>query len=735
MRVGLPRSLTYYYLYPYFKGFLDYLNMEIVLSTPTSRKTLDNTSCCPTDEPCVSIKLFFAHTKELLDKGVDFLFLPILVSLEPENYICPKMIGIESMVRNAFDLKQEFILSPRINSKVASYPYWTNIDELAEKLGRPQKDIKNAVKEGIKRQEQFQKLTLENGLTTVEAYKVIDGFKLEDIERGLNKKVETKTRTAVMGHSYLLYDLVGHRIVDNLRKYGSVITAENVSQQAIKRQLRTVFEGEKLWTFEARILGAALHLMRNRLVDRLVLVGAFECGPESVLESLLETEADRLGIPFLLLSLDEHTGEAGVVTRLEAFMDTSASALREKRKSEVEDKGDKHFLIEANKYVHREKLVVGTPSMGYLDLALRAALQECGVQVVRTPSISRRTVELGKEVAPEFMCFPFVTTLGQMREVLEKGANMILMVGGKGRCRLGWYAQIEKLLLQRLGYQFEMAIIDSPFPLKKNWRNFTKTLKRASGNASYAKIIKGIYYGYKKMAAVDAAEKLVRVERAFEEKRGSADKLFRKLVRRVDQADGVGETKKLFAEFVEELAALKKIDTKPLKVQLVGEIYVLLEPYVNQDIEKLLADREYPRVLVEGDLSATQWFEQHVLRKKSHWKWHEELIEAAKPYLNESVGGHGIESIGLTVKAKEKNADGVVHLLPFTCMPEIVAQNILVSLGEKLDIPIISLVVSEQTGEAGFHTRVEAFLDILEERRWKHISNREVKDCALLYGY
>jgi len=94
-----------------------------------------------------------------------------------------------------------------------------------------------------------------------------------------------------------------------------------------------------------------------------------------------------------------------------------------------------------------------------------------------------------------------------------------------------------------------------------------------------------------------------------------------------------------------------------------------------------------------------------------------QAVRAAYPYLREEVGGHGQMSVGETVLAKEEACDGVVHLFPFTCMPEIVAQNILVKASDDLDVPTLTVIVSEQTGEAGLQTRVEAFLDILEERR------------------
>lgn len=759
-RVGIPRALAYYYVYPFMKGFLESLGVEVVLSPPSGPRTLDDMRYCPTDEPCVSVKLLFAHAKAVLEKGVDFLFLPVLSSLEPDNYCCPKLIGCPAMIKEGLDLPENMILAPEINEKEKPGMWRQSFVACAQRLGAAKRQAWKALERGLELQKQFEALTRQAKITTVEAFRRLDG-RPQAQPRRFDRAAEfdPNQRIGVMGHPYLLYDLVGQNTVERLREYGQVITFEMVPLEAVHQELATVFEGHKMWTYEARILGASYYLLRRHLVDKLILVGAFECGPESVLEAFIEREAERQGIPFLLLTLDEHTGEAGVVTRLEAFVDTTAGQARAaapnpegRASAEVVEQhtglvpsSDScpsiHHLDQLGSSTSTpipgprpadQDIVIGTPSMGYLDIALRAVFQECGVRAVRTPPMTQRSVELGKEIAPEFMCYPLVTTVGQMREALEKGANLILMVGGKGRCRLGWYAQVQQILLQRLGYQFDLAIIDSPVPLKTNWKPFKETIRWVTRGAPLKKILAGLYLGYHKMEALDAGEAWVREARAYERKIGSADRAFKRFLAKMDKAASVREVKRLRQELAEELGSLEREDTNPLRVRLVGEIYCLLEPFVNQNIERLLASRESPRVLVERELSATSWFDQHILGRRSLKRRHEEVIRAAAPYLNTSVGGHGQESIGLTVLAKRDGVDGVIHLLPFTCMPEIVAQNVLVKLSEEIDLPVLSLVISEQTGEAGFITRIEAFLEVLEERRY---ASRGGEKGALLFGY
>ncbi|SMB90610.1 Predicted nucleotide-binding protein, sugar kinase/HSP70/actin superfamily [Thermanaeromonas toyohensis ToBE] len=739
LRVGIPRGLSYYYLFPFMQGFLEALGVRIVVSPPSDGRTLADMVCCPTDEPCVSVKLYFAHAKRLLEKGVDYLFVPVLSSVDKDNYCCPKLIGIADMLKNGLGLKRNQILTPEWNEREKPGFWEESLKEVAACLGASIEKAEEAIRAGKERQAFFERLTRQ-GLTVVEAYAQITGQGGGPRRRfDPAAEYDPSQVIGVLGHPYVLYDIVGHNLVDRLREYGRVWTAEMVPQEEISKEVGTLFEGNRMWAFEARLLGAGFYLLRRGLVNKLILMEAFSCGPASVLEAFLEAEAEARGIPFLRLTVDEHTGEAGFVTRLEAFLDTSAGepwmsplgsqASPGARSDSLVLNGELAKVSESQRLpvshipaLRREELKVGAPGMGLLDIALESALAECGVEMIPTPPISKTIVELGKELAPEFICYPLVTTLGQMRAVLEKGANTIIMVGGKGRCRLGWYAQLQELLLKSKGYDFRLVIIDSPVPLKTRWKTFRQALREATGNAPLWKIAKGLYLGYHKMAALDRGEAWVRRKRAYEKIRGAADRVWRRFVRQIKEAGYVGQVKRAEKELWEELQAIPEEEIIPLRVKIIGEIYTVLESFVNQEIERFLASRADLRVEVVRNLTATQWFDLHVLNKQEARQHHQRVISAARPYLSVPVGGHGQESVGELVLAKEEGFDGVIHLLPFTCMPETVAQNIMVPLSEKLDLPLLSLIINEQTGTAGWETRLEAFLEVLAERREEGLS-------------
>lgn len=772
-KVGIPRALGYYYLYPFYRRFLEDLGAEVVVSPPTTKKTLDRMEACPTDEPCVAVKLYFAHVEKLLELGTDYILSPVLVSMEEDNFCCPKFLGISDMVRNGLRIDEEKLLTPRIDRRLGPQEARKPFMELAARLGVTDREkVIRALASADLAQREFEDSMVSDGLTIPQAVGMQEGETRRGGEResgnvGVRRKrsqsamnhqpltinhspanhqpsticrsggttisrgkplttnhypvnhlpvSHSRPLIGVIGHPYILYDMLSHDIVARLEEYGEVITAEMISRDISRQAVGDIPQGNRMWSFESHLLGAALHLIRNRLVDRIVLVGSFECGPESIIESYVESEAEDSGIPFLLLTIDEQTGEAGLLTRLEAFMDTSSA-----RQAASGHKGGEGEFASAAVWAGTKARtqVVGFPSMGYLDIAIRAMLEDCGTECLSTPRTSNRSVELGSQIAPEFICFPFTATLGQMCELLEAGANTLFMVGGKGRCRLGWYAQVQEQILRKQGYDFEMIILDSPIPLRSNWGSFCEVLKRISGDASWRKIIGAFTLGYRKLAALDEAETVCRGLRAVERNRGDADKVFDRFVRRIERATEVSTIKHEAQEFTEAVRGIEVEVTNPLKVRIAGEIWVVLEHFVNQEIEKMLASREGIRVEVDRELSATHWFRQHVLHDPRLKSRERHIRQSASAYLSEQVGGHGQETVGSAVLAKQEGCDGMVHIFPFTCMPEIVAQNILVRVSEDLDLPILTFIVSEQTGEAGIQTRVEAFLDILEERRGK----------------
>lgn len=686
MRVGIPRCLSYYYLSPLYLTFLRELGVEAVESDPTTAKDLDHLSLCPTDEPCISVKIAFCHAKKLLERGSDLLFVPTIVSLSKAAYCCPKMMGLPAMLRAGLELEPWQVVSPIIDMKDDPRGWRQSWVRAAWTLG---------VGDGP-----LALRALDKGLAE---------WRRSEREAVLEATPSLDTPvTGVMGHAYVLDDIFARKVAQVARQYGRVILPEMVSPEDAQSQLRTLFDGDKMWTIEGQILGASLHLTRKRQVDRLVFVSAFSCGPASIIENYIGKEAEAYGIPFLNIAVDEHTGDAGLTTRMEAFLDSVGRPRRSISIPQVQMASVP------------EKTVGGGPigliSMGNLDVPLATLLTEMGAEIVPAPPLTDEVVNLGKEIAPEFICSPMVTSIGQMRMHAQRGVDRVIMVQGKGRCRLGWYAQVMEETLRRNGYRVSVMSIDSPFPLRTKGKAATESIRALVGKVEPLRIVRALELALAKLFAIDWASDVLRDVRAFEEVRGSGERRFDEFVREMASAGSLTGIARGYKRYRAEMREIPRADSDPLHVSVIGEIYVVNEPFVNKQIEKTLGSLER-RVRVHCKLDLSGWVNYHLFKTPRAVSDYRNVARMAEPYLPVAVGGHGQESVGEAVLAKRRGYDGVLHLFPFTCMPEIIAQNVLVKVSRDLDLPILSLMLSEQTAVAGLTTRLEAFCDLLEGRR------------------
>ena len=721
MQIGIPRVLSFFYYYPFYKTFLESLGCSVRLSPPTSAKTLDRLSICPTDEPCISVKLAFPHTAALVEAGVERLFIPTLTSADRYSYYCPKHIGLPAMLRNGLELPPEMILSPVLDWREQPRRSCESFVAVGRRCGASAEAARNAFFKAWRFQNYFQQKMAAEKWLYPEALERLVGVKMFRRNRPYNPQADFSgaLRVGVVGHSYILYDYVAHNLVERLREHATVLVPEMVPRRALSRALSAVPYGRELWSFEQVIAGSALYWLEDSLIDALILVSPFECGPEAVVEVFLEREAERRRIPFLILTVDEQSGEAGLVTRMEAFLDTVSGSAAQRGGAAAA--GNKTLSSTPARFMPPSlpvKRLLGFPNLGRLGAALATLFNADRERAIAPLPVTKRTVELGAELAPEFMCYPLAVTIGQMREYLEAGANTLVMVGGKGRCRLGWYAELQETLLKRAGYDFEMITIHSPLPLNKNFRPFAALVGRLLEDRPASKIISNAWLAYRKAVYLEAAEKLLYKLRAREKERGGADRAYRVFEAELAEATSLRAMQKSFQRFQEYCRTAPRVEgPPPLRVRLIGEIYAVLENFVNHDLARALGSLNEIRIEVETEITVLNWLRYNIFHTPgAHWR-HRRIAAAAQPYLADLVGGHGQDSVGLTALAPRERIDGVIHLWPFTCMPEIIAQSILTRVVREEEIPILTVIVNEQTGEAGLQTRLESFAHILQERR------------------
>ena len=356
---------------------------------------------------------------------------------------------------------------------------------------------------------------------------------------------------------------------------------------------------------------------------------------------------------------------------------------------------------------------VGVPHFGPVDITVRAIAKRLGAgdkDLIIPPPTSQRTLDLGVKYSPVEACLPYKLIIKNLIEACELGADTLIQARGTGICRLGYYAKNQEQILHDLGYNAHFLTLDVSH---HKFRSIMKLIKDMTNNAPWPKIISASYFGMSKLFALDKIEKVVHKVRALELDRGTANRIYREAIKAIDEATKGKEVKRITEEYIDKLNKVPKDPTaNPVKVGIFGEIYVVLEPFANMDIEMELGKLG---VEVKRTMSLSRWVQySFVLNQLGIDEW-KEVHKAAMPYLKRDVGGDGWESVGEKVVYAREGYDGVIHLAPFTCMPETVAQNIMPSTKE--DIPVLAVLCDEQMGKPGMITRLEAFVDLLKFRR------------------
>lgn len=360
---------------------------------------------------------------------------------------------------------------------------------------------------------------------------------------------------------------------------------------------------------------------------------------------------------------------------------------------------------------------IGMPHMGNTYIPFKALFQRLNVDFVLPPVTNRHTLSLGVRHSPEGSCIPFKLTLGNLIEATELGADTLLMPSGHGICRLGYYAMTQEQILHDLGYN-NVEVIGVGFSERKLF-GFLKIIKRLSNNAPWAGIISAFRIGLTKLNALDKIERVVQKTRAVELVKGTANKLYAKAIKAIDEADDYDTLKKVQINYIDQLNQVTKdTQAQPLIVGIIGEIYVLLDPFSNLDVESELGKLGAE---VRRRLFLSEWTKFSLFLNSLGIDEMTKIHKAALPYLKRDVGGDGWESVGEKV-LYTKEYDGLIHLAPFTCMPEIVAQNIMPSTKE--NIPVLTILCDEQITKTGMLTRLEAFVDLLERKRRARHNNQ-----------
>lgn len=290
MKVGIPKGLLYYKYHPFLNKFFTELGAEIITSSDTNRAILDEGVRYCVDEACLPVKVFHGHVASIKDK-CDLLVIPRVMRLRKGEFICPKFCGLPEMVKNSMEDMPEIIHESIYATSKKELYTWAR--SAGSRVTRDNNKIQIAFDKAREAQKNFK-----SGIN----------------DEGYNARI------ALAGHPYNIYDnFVNMNLVKKLNKLGvGVITEEYVNEADMDKQVEQLFK-KPFWTFARNSYGFTTHLSQGNGVDGIVYISSFACGIDSIVIELIK---DRIGdFPLLILKIDEHTGEAGLDTRIEAFVD------------------------------------------------------------------------------------------------------------------------------------------------------------------------------------------------------------------------------------------------------------------------------------------------------------------------------------------------------------------------------------------------------------------------------
>jgi predicted nucleotide-binding protein (sugar kinase/HSP70/actin superfamily) len=353
---------------------------------------------------------------------------------------------------------------------------------------------------------------------------------------------------------------------------------------------------------------------------------------------------------------------------------------------------------------------ISFPHMGHSYLALKWLVENTGHECIVPPEPSSRTLDLGVRHSPEFACIPFKILMGTYLEVIEKGAEVILTSGSKGPCRAGLYWVMHQYILEELDVGVKVVAFEPPLCDLKDFFQKIRWVRK-TGGLSLKEFVQVLRVTWEKLKAIDEIEKLSHEIRPYETNRGETTRKLWQALDMLDAANNEVDVEDALQEGQKLLQGVSQDRSRnPLKIGIIGEIYVVLEPAANHYIQIMLGEMG---VLTDRSIYLSSYTSKNTIENREG-----DVLEVAKPYLGEApIGGHGANSIGETILYAQNGFDGIVQLAPFACIPEIVAKSIMPAVSRDHGIPVLTLFIDEQTGKAGVQTRLEAFVDLLDKRR------------------
>lgn len=718
-KIGIPQVSTFHELYPMWKAFFIELGFEIVTSSDTNKDIIYNGVEVITAETCFPIKVAHGHVIDMLDRDIDYLFLPSVVNLThssprlTHSYACPYVQCIPYLVRSAIDFKEKKfnVLSPVVHLEYGDAYVDKTLRLIAKSIGRTGSIVETAIKSAREALQTFN--------TTLEA-------------RGreiLEKLGENEKAFVLISRSYNGCDTgMNLGLPEKLKDLG-VMTIPldflSLDIEGVSHDYPNMY-----WKTGQKFLAAARLIGRDKRLYPLYITN-FGCGPDSFIHKFFVKELS--GKPCLTIEIDEHSSDVGAITRCEAFIDSL------KNVKSVPDRKKLRDDVPVRNLKEKRKRTIYIPYMCDHGRMIAAAMRANGVLAEALPMANKQSIDIGRKFTSGKECYPAILTTGDivkkaMSPDFAPDTSAFFMATASGPCRFGQYNKFHRMVLDELGFpHVPIYTMDQG----ENYGEDTKSLGTHFRKLAW----NGIMY-------IDLLQKLQRETRPYEVHKGETDTLYETFVKKAEIAI---ENQQSLVKFAREAniafakVSMDRSTPRPL-IGIIGETYVRCNEFANnflaKNIERLggevfippfsewinyiahcrrescLFEKDYKGLFGEIISDIVQRYDAHKLTKMFKGRIRhflkdasiKELIKKGKPYIDDSYKGDPVLSMGKAVEYVEEGFDGIVNIIPFHCMPGTVVNGVLERFQKDFyGMPCLKLSFDgqEQTNE---ETRLEAFM-------------------------
>ncbi|MGE5750844.1 MAG: acyl-CoA dehydratase activase [Nitrospirota bacterium] len=709
LSIGIPRMLYVNDYLPFWQAFFTELGFHVVLSERTNRTLINRGLEATVAETCFPAKVALGHIQDLLDKKVDILFMPSFIRFpvfdarKNNAQACPYAQALPYIARASMRFGSTKVVEPVLYLQDDRH-FARSMKTLGTALGKGAGVVRRAQRLAWEAQETFHGAVEERGTTVLSGIQagqkalVLIGRNYNTCDPGVSMNLPSKIRD--LGLQAIPMDFLPLHTAD-------------------MSGLETMY-----WRSGQKIMAAA-KIIRKHPGLYPVYITNFGCGPDSFITHFFRQEmGDK---PFLQLEIDEHSADAGAITRIEAFMDSlnNAGKSRQRLSSPARSNGSL-----------RAKKIYFPPMTDHAH-ALAAAFRACGADAEVLPESDEETVRIGKEFSSGRECYPLALTTGDMIKATRKPGfdpekSAFFMPTGKGPCRFGQYHRYHRQVLDRLG--LERVEILAPMQdesLHNDVRSLDKDFVLMSWRGAFA---------------VDMLQKALWEHRPYEKRKGQTDQVYQTALDRMTAAiENRADLLPVLQQAYKDFTAIEITDRHKPVIGIVGEIYIRSNRFSNEDVvsqierlggeawvapisEWLLYVNETAKVSAKMNRSWNELLKAYITgrvqRKDEHRllsgfngsmrSLHEpsikQTLHTAMPYIHHSFEGEAVLSVGKAIDYINKGVSGILNVMPFTCMPGTIASAILKRVREDHNnIPLLNIAYEGQKDSQTI-TRLEAFM-------------------------